>query len=367
MAINQIAAVAFKIKSFVNQSFFNTESYKNYLEPIVEMYQPSNSLLHHLAKIVAIQTEREDVKSLYLKPNKRWKGFKEGQYVQLGFKINGILYHRIFSISSNQQLFKTEGLIRVTIQRQHMGKVTNHVFDGLQLNTFIQFSEAMGNFTLENETKDNILFIAGGVGITPILSMLSGQLNTKSQYTLMYYASKDKIHLFKEELNNFTKTHKNLKIHLMDTDQEGFLSKEHLQDVCPDFKNRLIYLCGPQAMDNHVKSVLSKEGFEPENLFTESFTAQAYSAQTTVKEVEISLFNTQKKFVVKNDNTILELLEQQKEQPKYGCRMGICNQCTCKKTSGLVYNIQTKRVSDSGEEFIKICSSVPLGDVTLVL
>jgi ferredoxin len=53
--------------------------------------------------------------------------------------------------------------------------------------------------------------------------------------------------------------------------------------------------------------------------------------------------------------------------PEFGCRMGICHSCACRKTAGRVRNVRTGEVSAPDEEEIQICISVPAGDVELDL
>ena len=69
-------------------------------------------------------------------------------------------------------------------------------------------------------------------------------------------------------------------------------------------------------------------------------------------------------------NSGLPLLEQAEDvglAPEHGCRMGICNTCSCRKTAGSVRNVLTGAISSAGEEQIRICVSVPVGDVALDL
>ncbi len=368
MTFKQILDVSFKIKTFINRSIFNSDSFRGYLEPVVEMFKLNTSFLYTMAKIVDIKQERDDVVSLVLKPGRRWKGFKAGQHVQLGIEINGSLHQRTFSISSNEQLYAEKGLIRVSIQKQEQGKVTSYIFDKLKLNSYLRISAATGVFTMENNLENPLLFIAGGVGITPILSMLSSIQNINQKLTLMYYASQEKPHLFLNDLVVLTSKNINLKIQIIDTTMQGYFSVEHLIEFCPDFKEREILLCGSKAMDIHVKRVLNKVGFIEDNILTESFTAPMFSMnESEVINVTIALSKAYKLFNVKNNKTILELLESQNQQPKHGCRKGMCNQCACKKKTGMVYNVLTKKLSDSGEEFIRICSTIPVGDLVLDL
>src|SRR5439155_752918 len=69
-------------------------------------------------------------------------------------------------------------------------------------------------------------------------------------------------------------------------------------------------------------------------------------------------------------NSGLPLLEQAEDAglaPDHGCRMGICNTCSCRKTAGTVRNVFTGETSSASDELIRICVSVPVGDVALDL
>jgi ferredoxin len=65
--------------------------------------------------------------------------------------------------------------------------------------------------------------------------------------------------------------------------------------------------------------------------------------------------------------TLLEQAEAAGLSPEFGCRMGICRTCTCRKAGGSVRNLLTGEVSDEEDEDIQLCISVPAGDVALEL
>lgn len=358
-----------KLKSFVNESLFNSSSYKNYLEPMLEVWMPEKSLITSKAKVEKISLEREDVLSIVLSPDKKWKGFIPGQFIQVEIEINGVMFKRIFSISSGIQEFRQKGQIRLSIQRQAFGKVTSYLFENLKAGAYINISEAMGSFTLEDKTENLILMIAGGVGITPILSMLKSFENENLSIVLLYYSTTERPHLFKEELLDVVFNNENISVININSDSKGFFSTEHLVEICPDYKNRLIYLCGPEAMDKHVRKVLAENNYDTSKIFSEAFTAQKpfNPEKKEVKQVAIDLEKSKKSLIVSNDKTILELLENNGQQPTYGCRMGICNQCSCKKVSGVVFNHHDNNISGTGEEYIKICSTIPMGDIKIEL
>lgn len=361
--------VSANFKTFFNESLFNSNSYKNYLEPMLESWMPEKSLLFTKAKVEAIKKEREDVISLTLSPDKKWKGFVPGQFIQITIEIKGVLYHRIFSISSALKDFQETGQIRLSIQKQHLGKVTTSIFDDLKVGDYLNISEAMGEFTLQKATKSQLLMIAGGVGITPILSMLKSVEDSSLSILVLYYATSSRPHLFEEELLEIGRQNENISIHKINSDEVGFFSSKHLENFCPDFKNRDLFLCGPEAMDRHVRKVLAENSFNTSNIYSDSFSAQkSFNPDSKeIKQVNITLEKSKKEITVANDKSILELLENNGQQPKYGCRMGICNQCSCKKVSGVVFNQHDKQVSGTGEEYIKICSTIPMGDIKIEL
>ena len=68
-----------------------------------------------------------------------------------------------------------------------------------------------------------------------------------------------------------------------------------------------------------------------------------------------------------NGRSLLEQAEHAGLSPEFGCRMGICHTCTCRKTAGSVRNLVTGEVSSAEEEDIQICVSAPVGDVELDL
>jgi ferredoxin len=65
--------------------------------------------------------------------------------------------------------------------------------------------------------------------------------------------------------------------------------------------------------------------------------------------------------------TLLDQLERAGERPAYGCRLGICNTCRCRKRAGIVENALTGDVSSAGEEDIRLCVSRARTDLELAL
>lgn len=66
-----------------------------------------------------------------------------------------------------------------------------------------------------------------------------------------------------------------------------------------------------------------------------------------------------------SQRSLLEVAEAAQLKPRYGCRMGICHQCSCRKSEGVVMNTLTGKLSGPGEEAIQLCVSVPQGPVVI--
>jgi len=352
-----------RLRSFLSQTLFNTQSTRAYFEPLAESWMPSYSLLSPKARIVGIDIEREDILHLSLSPNFMWRGFVPGQYVELGVEIDGSIKKRIFSISSSTSQFKKEGVIRLSIQKQENGQVTPFLFEGMKAGKHVQLGRASGQFVLPEDENQPVLMIAGGTGITPFISMLSSASSGR-HITLLYYANAAKPHLFKEELGSLSNK---VQVQMINSDLEGRFNSEHLHRFCADFADRKVLICGPSLMEASVRNILLAEGLSETSISSESFSAATIPTPTIgiVEEVRISLSRSYQEFKAANNKSILEILESKGLNPRFGCRMGICNECSCKKISGTVMNRKDNTLSHAGEEFIRICSAIPAGDLVL--
>ena len=123
-------------------------------------------------------------------------------------------------------------------------------------------------------------------------------------------------------------------------------------------------MCGPPALIDSVRTLWSQDGLAEPSV--ETFTPPALSFDTAGAEGTVSFAASGREA----PNSGLPLLEQAEDAglaPDHGCRMGICNTCSCRKTAGTVRNVFTGETSSASDERIRICVSVPLGDVSLEL
>ena len=138
-----------------------------------------------------------------------------------------------------------------------------------------------GNFTLPNETDKPIIFIAGGIGITPFLSMLTAISETKQPYRIiLFYSNRDVISTpYTAELQQLAKDNPSLKLVLTMVNDlqwkgetrtiESSLTATYAEG---ELSNYLFYIAGPPAMVFALKDDLSGAGIADANLHTEGFT-----------------------------------------------------------------------------------------------
>ena len=353
------------IQHWLSMALVNNTSWIGFFEPLVQLIFPFYRVNCYRANVIGFRDENSDVYTLILKVSRRWKGFKAGQYIELSTEVDGVNVTRIFSISSTPQLHKIKRIIEVTIQKQAHGRMTPWYRNGLKVGQYVSISQSKGNFIVKNP-KQKFLFIAAGSGITPLFSMLS-EYESTADIHLMYYA-KEGMHLFEKELYKCQKFGKNIKITLINSTQSGRISQHHLLQYCSDYTLRQSYICGSPDMIVAAEKLLLSQKVVAEKIHFEYFSAKPLSdlsidAAGTVSFERSSLaIDTHAK-----KQTLLELAESNGLKPTTGCRMGICHQCLCKKSQGVIYNTLTKTYSDTGSEEVQLCISIPVGDVSIKL
>ena len=137
-----------------------------------------------------------------------------------------------------------------------------------------------------------------------------------------------------------------------------------MRAVISDHSSAATFVCGPPALIDAVRAVWAQDGL-PEPA-VETFTPPALSFDTDGAEGLVRFAASAREAA----NSGLPLLEQAEDAglaPEHGCRMGICDTCSCRKTAGTVRNVLTGEISSAGDEQIRICVSVPIGDVALEL
>lgn len=352
----------------LSMALVNNPNIKSYAEPLIQPLFPLWSANDYRAQVKQVRSESQNCFSLVLKPTKKWQGFQPGQYVELQVIKDGAKISRCFSISSAPEQNTQLGTIELTIRAQDKGRITPWLKQALNETSTVGLSAAQGDFIIKDRSRP-ILMIAGGSGITPFRSYLHSQamIEPTQEASLFYYARNPNEHLFKQELSSISDGNKHLTTHLISTAEMGHFSLEQLQQQCPDYRNYDVYICGPNSMIKEVNKILLNAQVNEKNIFIERFGPAPVDFSKLDKAGTVNFSQSNKSAELGSHSNLLDLAENIGMQPKSGCRMGICHKCSCRKQSGVVYNTLTDNYSDTGQEDIQLCVSIPVGEVIIEL
>jgi ferredoxin-NADP reductase len=167
--------------------------------------------------------------------------------------------------------------------------------------------------------------------------------------------------IFAAELDALAARHPGLRVALH---LGGVLDEAALDAMAPDLAERETFLCGPAGMMAVVEGVWEVRGASS-RLRRERFTAPRAVAGGAKARLHLAVSG--RAVDAEAGVTLLESLERAGERPAYGCRMGICNTCRCRKRSGTVVDAVTGAVSSEPDEDIRLCVSVAQTDLELAL
>jgi len=335
----------------------------------LELLRPSLSLNDLRAEVVQVRRQTADSITLRLRPNRQWRGFAAGQFVNLTVEIDGVRRTRCYSPASSAHA--ADGCLELTVRAHSEGLVSRHLYDVARPGLAVGLSPADGDFVLPDRRPSRLVLISGGSGITPVLSMLRTLCDEDHPHpiTFLHYARSERAVTYRAELAEIVQRHPNVRvIHVYTQDasegpRSGHFSGGQLAALAPDALGAPAYVCGPPALIEAVRELWTQEGAQ-ENVFTESFLPARVIPPTDGVSGTIT-FQASSAQTDNSGATLLEQAEAAGLRPLHGCRMGICHTCTCRKLAGQVRNVHTGELSSAEPEDIQICVSVPAGDVDI--
>ncbi|CCG24410.1 Yhb1 nitric oxide dioxygenase [Candida orthopsilosis Co 90-125] len=225
-------------------------------------------------KVTKIVEECSDVKSVYFTPKdgSQIPPSKPGQYVCIRWKLPGEKFEKSREYSISQVPENNE--FRISVRKLEGGKISTFVHEQLKVGDVLSVAPPNGNFTYKEEPKEkNLVLIAGGIGITPLVSISQTALSQGRKVKLVY-ANRSVNHrafgpYFKKQLEAYPET---LSIVEYFSHQEGDkvdaiadslnrkLSLEDLDFI--DGSKDEVYLLGPRGFMKVFKEHLNKKGIE---------------------------------------------------------------------------------------------------------
>lgn len=186
----------------------------------------------------------------------------------------GVRHH--FTLASSP----TEDFIMFTTKFANPSSTYKKALRELQPGTEVPIQNPGGDFVLPEDQAQPVVFLGGGIGITPFRSMIKFATDTNLQTPIiLIYANKTPADIvYRTEFDEWAATNPNFQIHYTvdspnDTWQEdtGHLSGELVKKYIPDLSKPIFYICGPVGMITAYEQILEQIGVPEDNVRTENF------------------------------------------------------------------------------------------------
>lgn len=300
--------------------------------------------------------------------------FLPGQYATLTSEINGEKVRRSYTISSSPT---QRDFIELTVKREQYGLESRHLHDHSAQGDLLEISAPAGKFFFTGKEANGIVLIGGGVGITPMMSVL--RYLTDRSYPkdihLLYAVNSPSDIIFREEFAYLVRRHPNVHVDVIVfttngmswTGPVGLITSDFILKTIPDIVQHRIHLCGPPLMMDAVKAALLHLKVPPEHVKTEHFAPpkggpvsntgvpNSPNAKPPVTSIDktpmvppsaqatISFSKSNKSGSLAPDQSVLEAAEAIGVFIDFECRVGTCGRCKVPLLEGAV----TMEVEDS--------------------
>jgi len=227
----------------------------------------------------------------------------------------------------------------------------------------VRLAAPQGNFVMPDPAPASVLFITGGSGITPVMSMLR-TLARRDQITdivHLHSAPTESDVMFGAELADLHRRHPGYELRLRSTRTEGRLDLSLLGDEVPDWRERQTWACGPEGMLNAAERLWSSARLA-DHLHLEHFALAKAAGHGQGGTVEFA--RSGKTLTVDAATSLMDAGERVGVQMPFGCRMGICQSCVVSLLDGHVRDLRTGVEHEPGNR-VQTCISAASGDCVL--
>jgi ferredoxin-NADP reductase len=309
--------------------------------------------------------------------------FRAGQYINVFVDVDGVLTSRPYSIASAPG----GNFIELTVRNKPGGFVAPYLINEIQVGDELETSGPAGQFYYEPLIDgDNLVFLAGGSGITPYMSMIRSLLEKRENkgevnIQLLYGSRFPDDVIYEGELTELAAKHPNFHFSLVISEPppdynglSGFLDVNLIQEQVGDVDGKTFYICGPNIMYDYCLASLSQLGVPPRRIKRELYgppediTSEPSwpedISQGDVFTVEIAGGKT---VLAPASEPLMNTLERHGILLPAVCRVGECSYCRVRLLTGEVYmpSYTGIRESDKKLGYIHTCVSYPLEDIKI--
>ncbi len=350
---------------------------------------------HRKFVVKKIVQEAEGIASFYLYPHdkKPLPSFRPGQHLIFKLEIPERPKPLIRCYSLSNGSTQSEWY-RVSIKQIPAPSTTPDAPPGLASTYFhtqlkegdiLDVKAPSGKFFLDINKKAPVVFIAGGIGLTPLLSMIETLVAKKSEreFWLFYGTQTRRDQVMKEPLEELAHQFPNMRLHIFHSqaavsdhqasqnEHQGIISVNVLKQLLPS-NNYEFYVCGPPPMMNALVPQLKEWGVPDSKVFSEAFGPASVKkppppqkTQVDAPAVDVVFAKSGKTLSWdKSVESLLEFAEKAGIAIDSGCRSGSCGTClTAIKSGEVEYRTTPGEKPEVGS--CLPCISIPKGNIVL--
>lgn len=268
--------------------------------------------------------------------------YRPGQFLTLRIPYAGEELLRCYSLSSAPGI---DPRPCVTVKRVAGGRASNWICDALQAGSTVDVLPPAGLFVPKSLDED-VLLLAGGSGITPVLSIAKSVLaRGKGKATLVYANRDEQSIIFRDALRDLAARHPGrlTVVHWLDSVQ-GVPVVEQLQALLAPWRSARCFICGPAAFMESARAALTAIEVPRDRIHIERFVsldaapAVAAPAEETAASaaLEVHLDGASHAIAGEAGETLLESMLRAGLNAPHSCRTGSCGACMCKVEQGEV-------------------------------
>jgi glycine betaine catabolism B len=335
-------------------------------------------------RVTEIRKELDSVVTLRLVAlGRHLPPFQAGQYINVLVDINGVHTGRPYSISSapNQNAY-----YEITVKRVPHGFVSDYLLDRVRVGDLLSSTGPAGHLYYNPLFHGkNLVFLAGGSGITPFMSMIreATDRGVDRKIHLLYGCRTPQEAIFHEELTARAKIHANFIYDLVISEPSkdykgltGFMDAALIKGMGIAVESSMFYLCGPRDMYVHCVPELQKLGIPWRRIRQEVFGEGARVCEDAAWQSDIApdkvfavSLSDGRKISACASESLMVAMERAGMVVDNCCRSGECSLCRMQIVSGKVFqpSCSLVRKSDRENGYVHACSTYPLSNLEVRL
>ncbi|WP_232020520.1 2Fe-2S iron-sulfur cluster-binding protein [Methylocaldum marinum] len=272
-----------------------------------------------------------------------------GQFLSLDIEPWSIPTRRSYTIASTPTW---RDRIEITVKREEHGLASRWLHDELKPGDSLKLLAPNGNFVFTGSEAESIVLIGGGVGITPLMSVVRylSERRWPGEIYLILSFRKPSDYIFRDEIDLLQSRNPRLEVRVSMTDPKGEvwsgptgrIDKAFLQDAVPNIPARTVHVCGPPPMMDAIKVALIELGVPKTRIKTEAFGTVRRDPSAKVPGSgaaggHVYFQRSQVDVPVPVGATVLDAADAAEVHIESACRSGTCGLCSVKLVSGQVH------------------------------